>query len=56
MKCPVCDRQLILKTQQPYKESWLCSNKYCIIVSVILTTTIKDATIGYEASNKNKPS
>lgn len=42
MKCPVCREDLVLKKQEAYKIFFICSSSGCDIVSVILTTTMKE--------------
>jgi len=42
MNCPLCNKKLILKREEAYKQFYICSTKNCYIVSVIITTTLKD--------------
>jgi len=42
MNCPECNNDLLLKQKEAYKEFWICATRDCPIVSVIVTTTIKE--------------
>jgi len=42
MNCPGCQKKLIKKHSEAYKSFYLCANPECSIITVIVTTTIKD--------------
>lgn len=41
MKCPNCNKTMILKKSEAYKDFYLCADPECWVVSMILTTTEK---------------
>lgn len=48
LKCPFCETEVVHKHSEMYKAWYICPNKKCWVVSLILTTTKKEMIRGHK--------
>lgn len=40
--CPICKKPVILKKKEPYKLFFMCATTNCDVMSIIITSSIKE--------------